>query len=326
MNTESNNQDHQVLADAQSAEQTEPVAEPTNPSPGTILSAQRESLELTIQQVADKLNLTMHYVRCLESDSYDKLPGDVFVRGYIRTYANLLQLDAPQVVAVYSEFTSKKLARKEEAIKRYARRRNDKNRPWIIVSGVAFVGVALALWYFNVGPSVDEPVEEATMPVSAINSMPLFTPVSSEISAAPVSSEQTGDTALQNGVAATADDQQIGQEIGQQIGQEMQTTDEAGASSMTESAGTLISLSWGGEDSVQLDFLGDSWVEIEDRGSEQSHRELRISGETLLIHGTAPFSILLGNARAVTLTLNGRRVDISGNIRADDTARLSIGM
>lgn len=326
MNTESNNQDHQVLGDAQSAEQTEPVAEPTNPSPGTILSAQRESLELTIQQVADKLNLTMHFVRCLESDSYDKLPGDVFVRGYIRTYANLLQLDAPQVVAVYSEFTSKKLARKEEAIKRYARRRNDKNRPWIIVSGVAFVGVALALWYFNVGPSVDEPVEEATMPVSAINSMPLFTPVSSEISAAPVSSEQTGDTALQNGGAATADDQQIGQEIGQQIGQEMQTTDEAGASSMTESAGTLISLSWGGEDSVQLDFLGDSWVEIEDRGSEQSHRELRISGETLLIHGTAPFSILLGNARAVTLTLNGRRVDISGNIRADDTARLSIGM
>jgi cytoskeleton protein RodZ len=318
MNTESNNQDHQVLGDAQSAEQTEPVAEPTNPSPGTILSAQRESLELTIQQVADKLNLTMHYVRCLESDSYDKLPGDVFVRGYIRTYANLLQLDAPQVVAVYSEFTSKKLARKEEAIKRYARRRNDKNRPWIIVSGVAFVGVALALWYFNVGPSVDEPVEEATMPVSAINSMPLFTPVSSEISAAPASSEQTGDTALQNGVAATADDQQIGQE--------MQTTDEAGASSMTESAGTLISLSWGGEDSVQLDFLGDSWVEIEDRGSEQSHRELRLSGETLLIHGTAPFSILLGNARAVTLTLNGRRVDISGNIRADDTARLSIGM
>jgi cytoskeleton protein RodZ len=323
MNTESNNQDHQVLGDAQSAVQTESVAEPSNPSPGTILSAQRESLELTIQQVADKLNLTMHFVRCLESDSYDKLPGDVFVRGYIRTYANLLQLDAPQVVAVYSEFTSKKRAHKEEAaIKRYARRRNDKNRLWIIVSGVAFVGVALALWYFNGGPSVNEPVEEATMPESSINSMPLFTPVSSEISAAPASSEQTGDTALQNAVAATADDQQIGQEIGQ----EMQTTDEAGATSVTQSDDTLISLNWGGEDSVQLDFLGDSWVEIEDRGSEQSHRELRTSGETLLIHGTAPFSILLGNARAVTLTLNGRRVDISGNIRADDTARLSIGM
>lgn len=318
MNTESNNLDHQVSDDAQSAAQTEPVAESTNPSPGTILSAQRESLELTIQQVADKLNLTMHYVRCLESDSYDKLPADVFVRGYIRTYANLLQLDAPQVVAIYSEFTSKKPARKEEAIKRVARRRNDKNRPWIIVSGVAFVGVALALWYFNAGPSVDEPVADATMPASAINSMPLFTPVTPEFSAAPASSEQAGDTALQNGPDAIADDQQIGQEL--------QTSDDAGATSVTQTDDTLISLSWGGEDSVQLDFLGDSWVEIEDRGSEQSHRELRTSGETLLIHGTAPFSILLGNARAVTLTLNGRRVDISGNIRADDTARLSIGM
>lgn len=318
MSTESNNVDHQVSDDAQSVAQTEPVAEPTNPSPGTILSAQRESLALTIQQVADKLNLTKHYVRCLESDSYDKLPADVFVRGYIRTYANLLQLDAAHVVAVYIEFTSKKLARKERAINRVARRRNDKNRPWIIVSGVAFVGVALALWYFNAGPSVDEPVEDATMPVSAINSMPLFTPVTPELSAVPASSEQASDTALQNGPDAIADDQQIGQEL--------QTSDDDGATSVTQSDDTLISLSWGGEDSVQLDFLGDSWVEIEDRGSDQSHRELRTSGESLLIHGTAPFSILLGNARAVTLTLNGRRVDISGNIRADDTARLSIGM
>lgn len=318
MKTESNHQHQQVSGDGQSAAQTEPMAEPTNPSPGAILNAQRESLELTLQQVADKLNLTRHFVSCLESDSYDKLPGDVFVRGYIRTYANLLQLDAPQVIAVYNEFTSKKLASKEEAIKRYARRRNDKNRPWIIVSGVAFVGVALALWYFNSGPSIDEPVEDTTMMVSGTNSMPLFTPVSPELGAGPVSSEQTGDTALQNAVATTADNQQIEQEV--------QTSNEVGSSSEIENADTVISLSWGGEDSLQFDFLGDSWLEVEDRGSDQPHRELHTSGETLLIQGTAPFSILLGNARAVTLTLNGRRVDISGNIRADDTARLSIGI
>lgn len=322
MNTENNNQVDEVTEQAPGAEQSEPVVEPASPSPGALLCAQRETLELTIQQVADKLNLTMHYVRCLESDSYDKLPGDVFVRGYIRAYANLLQLDAPQVIAVYNEFTNKKLARKEEAIKRYTRRRRDKNRPWIIVSGVAFVGVALALWYFNAGTSTDEPLGNTAAP--GIDSVPLF----AETPSLPASSadSQAVDAGMETEMESSADDSVITDET--MTGDEP-AIDGANGSTLgaaPEQNSNLISLSWGGDDSVQLEFAEDSWVEVEHRGSNQAHRELRVSGETLLIQGTAPFSILLGNARAVTLTFNGRRVDISSNIRADNTARLSIGM
>jgi formate dehydrogenase iron-sulfur subunit len=48
---------------------------------------------LSEKEVADQLHITMHYVRSLEANNYDKLPGAVFAKGYIKNYAQLLELD-----------------------------------------------------------------------------------------------------------------------------------------------------------------------------------------------------------------------------------------
>lgn len=279
-------------------------------SPGAMLSAQRETLELSIQQVADQLNLTMHFVKALEADSYDKLPGDVFVRGYIRAYSNLLRLDPVQVLAIFDEFTSQKIALKEEAIKRRRRRRQDKNRPWIIFSGFAFVAVALGLWYLNPAApvAVDSTASDTagTADLSVLGAAPLPTPASSA-SVAVVSvnsSSQTQETQREspNAVQLTA------------------VSAEDLLSAQTETH------QWSGSDELTLELSADCWVEVEHQGGEESYRNQISAGDTLVIRGTAPFSILLGNASNVALTFNGRSMDISSNVRADNTARLSIGM
>jgi cytoskeleton protein RodZ len=331
MTSENDIQDNEISADVLA----ENLPEPARLTPGGLLQAQRETLELTLKQVADKLNLTMHYVSALESDSYDKLPGDVFVRGYIRSYSNLLQLDPQQVLDVYIDFTTHKLARKEEAIKRHARRRKDKNRPWIVVSGIAFVGMALALWYFNTAGSADDVVPAAlnttggSIPVFEGNTgidpvAPQSLAQNSPALAPPAFSEPSGSSEIMTtsgeGMLASADS----------VVAEGEVASESSAAALSlnpasESA-AIISLNWNGSDTLQLVFSEDSWVEIEDRGGSDVHRELRQRGETLRIRGTAPFAILLGNARAVSLEFNGRPMDFSSNIRADDTVRLSIGM
>ncbi|MDP1931568.1 MAG: DUF4115 domain-containing protein [Gammaproteobacteria bacterium] len=117
--------------------------------PGQLLSRKREALGMTVQQVADELHITMHYVRALESNAHDKLPGDVFVRGYLRSYANLLKMDPVVLINVYNEFANLQASAAQQANSSKARRRKDRNLPWIIVSGIAFVGIAIALWYFN---------------------------------------------------------------------------------------------------------------------------------------------------------------------------------
>lgn len=299
-----NTSDNQ-LNDLEQAEiQVEPSPVLGRRSPGAMLAAQRETLELSIQQVADQLNLTMHFVRALESDSYEKLPGEVFVRGYIRAYSNLLRLDPVQLLLIFDEFTSQKIARKEEAIKRRDRRRQDKNRPWIVFSGFAFVAVAVALWYLNPpAPTVNAVTESsaAAAPVTSVLSVaPLQTPVSAinQSVELPVTNIEPALMELSDNVPPVA---------GVLDGQ-------------------IDTHNWSGADKMTLIFAADCWVEIEHRGGEEVYRGQRSAGDTLVITGTAPFSVLLGNARDVALTFNGRSMDISNNVRADNTARLSIGM
>ena len=48
---------------------------------GDILQQERQRLGLNEKEVADQLHITMHYVKALESNSYEKLPGAVFAKG-----------------------------------------------------------------------------------------------------------------------------------------------------------------------------------------------------------------------------------------------------
>ncbi|MEX0740916.1 MAG: RodZ domain-containing protein [Pseudohongiella sp.] len=297
MSNDNNSTGEENIAE-QSTVEPETVVDSARTRPGSLLLAQRETLELSLQHVADELNLTMHYVRALESDSYDKLPGDVFVKGYIRSYARLLGLDPEQMLDIYREFTTHKLARKEEAIKRHARRRMDKNRPWIIVSGIAFVVVALVLWLLSTGDGPDTPVTEAEQgiaePAGTIDTIPVFDVAPAEEGSA--------------GTFASAD----------------ANSAELSAGFDDRADGALVS--WPGDDRLQLSFAEDSGVEIEHRGGDESHHEMHLAGEQLTIAGTAPFSIALDNAPGVTLNFNGRQIDFSRNIKLDGSVRLNIGL
>jgi len=130
-----------------------PPDQPQDIGPGDLLGRKREALGLGIRQVADDLHITMHYVKALESNAFDKLPGDVFVRGYIRSYANLLHLDPQIIINLYDEYTQQNRGSEEQAFQVLATRRGDRNLPWVLVSGVAFVVIAVALWFFGAGGS-----------------------------------------------------------------------------------------------------------------------------------------------------------------------------
>src|SRR5690348_568903 len=59
----------------------------------------REALKLDVHQVANATKLKADQVRALEEGNYDYFTAPVYLRGSIRTYAGLLKLDAPQLIA-----------------------------------------------------------------------------------------------------------------------------------------------------------------------------------------------------------------------------------
>ncbi|MEX0618576.1 MAG: RodZ domain-containing protein [Pseudohongiellaceae bacterium] len=82
----------------------------------------------------------------------------------------------------------------------------------------------------------------------------------------------------------------------------------------------------GGTDQLQIEFSGESWVEIGDNGNRSLYRDIGQAGDIVRITGQRPFSILLGDAPYAKVTLNGYEIDVAGDIRIDNSARLSVGL
>ena len=60
---------------------------------GEFLKQVRETHGLSIEYVADQLKLKISTVRDLEANHYDHVGGVVYIKGYLRSYARLLNLD-----------------------------------------------------------------------------------------------------------------------------------------------------------------------------------------------------------------------------------------
>ncbi len=70
--------------------------------PGRRLKAAREQLDLDLERVAAQLYLSVDILTALEADEYDKLPGAVFIQGYLRSYARMLNLPVEPLLERFS--------------------------------------------------------------------------------------------------------------------------------------------------------------------------------------------------------------------------------
>jgi len=68
---------------------------------GTRLRAARKQRSLGIEDVARDLHLDIAIIEAIESDNQAALPAPIFVQGYLRSYARLVDLPAEELVRSY---------------------------------------------------------------------------------------------------------------------------------------------------------------------------------------------------------------------------------
>lgn len=69
---------------------------------GRHLRAARESRAMSIEELSRATRIPMGSVERIENDHFDDLPGEVFVRGFLRAYARAVQLPVDEVLARYT--------------------------------------------------------------------------------------------------------------------------------------------------------------------------------------------------------------------------------
>src|SRR3954465_1978360 len=59
----------------------------------------REAQKLTIQELAEVTKIRSDHIRALEEGNFNVFSAPVYIRGFVRTYANLLKLDVAEVMS-----------------------------------------------------------------------------------------------------------------------------------------------------------------------------------------------------------------------------------
>ncbi|NCQ59643.1 MAG: helix-turn-helix domain-containing protein [Myxococcales bacterium] len=64
-----------------------------------MLKAEREIRQISLEEVAQVTRIPLSSLRRLEAGELEALPGEVFVRGFLRSYARALDLDPERILA-----------------------------------------------------------------------------------------------------------------------------------------------------------------------------------------------------------------------------------
>jgi cytoskeletal protein RodZ len=68
---------------------------------GSYLRHEREHRQISLAELAQTTRIPIRILEQLESDDHARLPADVFVRGFLRSYARVLGVDEQHVLARY---------------------------------------------------------------------------------------------------------------------------------------------------------------------------------------------------------------------------------
>lgn len=130
------------------------------PTVGEILRSEREKKGLSIKDIEKATSIRALYLNAIEEDNYTVVPGEVYLKGFIRNYANFLGLDTQSVMDLYRqakaptapEPVKQTLPKDGNEIKTGENRTTDKNSSSgksnkLIIAGVAGILVLGALWW-----------------------------------------------------------------------------------------------------------------------------------------------------------------------------------
>lgn len=312
------------------AEQQPQTAEPA-PSLGQLLRQAREAKGLSTASLAQLLNLDLRLVDAIEREDFSALPSAPYVRGYLRAWARELGVDEDALLAAYAR------AGGEVQTTPYGELPEEKpHRRWVamVVLVALLLLAAGGVYYFIAGttPGPDgeageqaEPAgqDPAVLPPQGLGVKPQKAePQKPEPQAAPVPAMEP--PPAQDPVAGTPP-QRAAEPVVLEVEAEARPTPAASPARQMPAVPEQQEPAPQAAQTLALRAQADSWVEVRDAEDRRLYYDLLHRGDEKQFSGVAPYRVFLGNAPMVRVEFDGERVDTKPFIKANKTARLTVG-
>ena len=79
---------------------------------GSYIKHERELRGVPLEEISRITKIHIRFLQALEDNKFDELPGEVFIKGYIRSYANIIGSDVDEMLNSYEESIGNKLIKK----------------------------------------------------------------------------------------------------------------------------------------------------------------------------------------------------------------------
>lgn len=255
----------------------EPVSVPAQQGMGAALRQARESQGMSVADAARAVRLSEKQITALETEDYANLPGRTFVRGFVKNYARLLQLD-PESLMSLLPFVQESAPQQIQAPSQKISFSEHHGLPWVKWLMAGFVFLALISWgvlkWLGPVPSKSGVTDKPPVPATVAQAKP---------------------------PAPVASDAQVKAQLVPPASSPTQTSNP-----VATSQAKLI-----------FTFTGRSWVEVRDKQGKIVYSQISEAGAAPVVEGELPLSVVIGSAPNVKLSFNGREVDISEFTKAD---------
>ncbi|KXB32112.1 hypothetical protein AT959_03375 [Dechloromonas denitrificans] len=285
------------------------------PNVGAQLRAAREERGIQLPEVAATLKLGAKQVEALENGDWQALPGHTFIRGFVRNYARLVQIDPLPLMAQLDLTLQKPVTRLGDVDSRPATMpqssgpisRRDRA---VVTTGAVLVALA-GLVYFLL------PNDLSAWRESTQNLISSFSQKDAQEQPQAALAEPAAEPVFPPGTTP----QQVMNPQADPVAVPAEPVNApavAVSPALTAAAPSAEALV---KAPLRFVFEKESWVEVKDRDSKVIFSQRGTAGLDQAVLGNGPFSLVIGFAPGVKLFWRGQAVDLVPHTRGD-VARL----
>lgn len=305
---------------------------------GAMLRKAREARGLSVQDVSNSLRFSVKQIEALENSAFELFPDAMMTRGFIRSYAKYLEIDAEPLLAVYRSSSGEDSQKKVIAIKSSMRpvELSHESWPWLkYILATIVVLLFLLAWmiYVEFMPHQSETSAETDagaehVQKSTENSIPLPPPAVPE-AALPAAErvsdmnvgELTGEV-MQDSTATQATDS-ASSFPAKTPAEKPATTPVSSGSASSLSASGSADVPAASSKTISFSFTGQSWVSVKDKTGKVIYEKLGQAGAQETVTAVPPLTLVIGNATDTAVQVSGQPLDFSSNIK-NNVARITL--
>jgi cytoskeleton protein RodZ len=285
---------------------------------GERLAAGRERLGLSQAKVAEQLRLSTEVIAALEAGNYQPIGAQVFVRGYLRRYAELIG-ESPESYAGASQQHSWANQSAEITSTRLRPLVGTTHRrsigPWPVLGVALLLCVVAVIWWAQraAAPRAARARDQGVVQQEVVVAPPMLDSAGTPAAEAPAVPEAAGTAGAASKAPApaaaplaTVPAATAAPVPAPALAKEPVRSPPTAASAPAKPLPAPTPAGGSAHRQVKLAFSSESWAEVYDAEGARLFWDLAQPGQSRVLSGVPPFRLILGNPASVSLSYEGK--------------------